>query len=145
MKYKVGCLLAALESGEVDYIVHGVNCSDGFGSGIAAQIAESFPQTKEQYHSKYEFEGWKLGEIQETVDLIINLASQNKYGKFGNKYCSYDAIEKGLNEVNSQFAGLKIGLPKIGAGLGGGNWNIIEKIIEETLTNVDYTIYTLEE
>jgi len=31
-----------------------------------------------------------------------------------------------------EYKGMKIGLPLIGAGLAGGDWNVIEKIIERT-------------
>ena len=37
----------------------------------------------------------------------------------------------------------KIGMPKIGAGLGGGDWNIIKEIIEEELNGIDVTIVSL--
>jgi len=40
---------------------------------------------------------------------------------------------------------MKVGLPKIGAGLGGGDWSIISKIIEEELGEFDVTIYVLDE
>jgi O-acetyl-ADP-ribose deacetylase (regulator of RNase III) len=39
---------------------------------------------------------------------------------------------------------MRIGLPKIGAGLARGNWNKIEKIIENTLIDMkSVTIYYL--
>ncbi|GAG05126.1 unnamed protein product, partial [marine sediment metagenome] len=120
---------------------HGVNCMDGFGSGIARQIAKEYPNSKEVYHENSPF---SLGKVIGTPDGIIHCATQQFYGKSGKKYCSYDAIEDCMKYVNKIYKGKKIGLPKIGAGLGGGNWNIIAKIIEETLTDVEYTVYVLE-
>ncbi len=35
--------------------------------------------------------------------------------------------------IKEKFTGKFIGMPKLGAGLAGGDWNIIEKIIEEEL------------
>ena len=40
-------------------------------------------------------------------------------------------------------AGKRIGLPQIGAGLGGGDWNIISKIIDEELQGENWTIVKL--
>jgi O-acetyl-ADP-ribose deacetylase (regulator of RNase III) len=38
----------------------------------------------------------------------------------------------------------EIAMPRIGAGLGGGNWNVIEAIIESELTHVKPYVYTLD-
>ncbi|HBG21357.1 MAG TPA: phosphatase, partial [Desulfobulbaceae bacterium] len=38
------------------------------------------------------------------------------------------------------FAGKKIGYPKIGAGLGGGNWDRISAIIDEELAGEDHSL-----
>ena len=45
----------------------------------------------------------------------------------------YDALRSSLREMKNQFSGLLFGLPKIGAGLAGGDWDVIEAIIEEEL------------
>ena len=38
---------------------------------------------------------------------------------------------------------LRIGYPKIGAGLAGGDWTIISKIIDEELKDIDHTLVEL--
>lgn len=45
-----------------------------------------------------------------------------------------------LRKINHQFHDKRIGLPLIGAGLAGGDWNIIEKIIGKELKDMDVTI-----
>jgi O-acetyl-ADP-ribose deacetylase (regulator of RNase III) len=45
-----------------------------------------------------------------------------------------------MRKLNSEFAGKHIGMPKIGAGLAGGNWNRIETIIETELRDCKVTI-----
>ena len=42
--------------------------------------------------------------------------------------------------ISENYHGKKIGLPFIGAGLGGGNWKEIENIIKEELADQDITI-----
>lgn len=37
----------------------------------------------------------------------------------------------------------KIGLPKIGAGLGGGDWAVIEEIINNVFDGYDVTVYEI--
>ena len=38
------------------------------------------------------------------------------------------------------FSGRKIGYPKIGAGLAGGDWEVIEKIIDAELEGEDHAL-----
>jgi O-acetyl-ADP-ribose deacetylase (regulator of RNase III) len=78
---------------------------------------------------------------------IINAYTQIDYGYDDETYIDYNAIKyvfkqiKLLYDINPQV-GLKIGIPKIGAGKGGGDWAIIEKIIDDLgfsdLTCVEY-------
>jgi O-acetyl-ADP-ribose deacetylase (regulator of RNase III) len=52
----------------------------------------------------------------------------------------YDAIRPAMREVAKQFAGQRIGYPRIGAGMAGGDWDTIAKIIEEELAGQDHTL-----
>jgi hypothetical protein len=45
-----------------------------------------------------------------------------------------------MRKIKNIFNGLRIGLPKIGAGLAGGDWKLISGIIEEELNGEDVTI-----
>jgi hypothetical protein len=52
----------------------------------------------------------------------------------------YEAIRSCLRWIGRRFPESKIGLPRIGAGLAGGDWAIISGIIEEELGEHDVTI-----
>ena len=76
-----------------------------------------------------------------SVDLVIaNAITQTFYGKDGKKYVSYDALDAAFKRVAS-FAKVTestIHIPfLIGAGLGGGNANIIQRIIEENTQDLE--------
>ena len=47
-----------------------------------------------------------------------------------------------LNNQAKEF-GFTVAIPKIGAGLGGGDWKKIEKIIEEEFKDVVPNVYVL--
>lgn len=135
--------ITTVESG---VIVHGVNCQGVMGSGVALAIKKKWPQVYEQYR---EFFNWEtrqyhditrlLGQINPVIikpDLIIiNAFTQEYYGKDGKKYVSYDAIDKcfKLSIDYAYINNLPIYFPQIGAGLGGGDWRIIEQIIDSNL------------
>lgn len=143
--YKKGDLLNASE----DIIAHGCNCQGGFGSGVAGQIAKKYPLAKEGYLLKYAHEGWVLGDIQWNYQLdgktIVNCATQESYLPRGIVHASYEAIWKCMLKLK-HFAELNnksIAIPKIGAGLAGGDWNIIEQIIKRVFKDYPITVYEL--
>jgi O-acetyl-ADP-ribose deacetylase (regulator of RNase III) len=45
-----------------------------------------------------------------------------------------------MKKMNKVFEGKHIGLPKVGAGLAGGDWSIIEKIIIKELKDFKVTV-----
>lgn len=135
--------------GEEQYLAHGCNCRGSFGYGIAGQIVKVFPHAKEAYMTKFQKEGWRLGEIQEVdcgTKIIINCATQYYYGnpaKSGRSYATYDAIRlvmKNLHQLSVQ-KDILIAMPKIGSDLGGLEWNKIEEIINEIFTTRNIVVY----
>jgi O-acetyl-ADP-ribose deacetylase (regulator of RNase III) len=132
-------------------IVHGCNSHGVMGAGIALQIKERFP---EAFHA-YQKSNLKLGYISVVEvakdKMIVNAITQKSTGI--GKQVSYDAIEDCFIRIrelmnNHELFGLSLGLPlcfpMLGAGLGGGNWNIIEKIIDEIIPDsIEKHLYVL--
>lgn len=144
--YKQGDVLASDEK----RIAHGVNCSGGFGSGIAKAIAERYPSIRESYLHRFNTRGWKLGEVQligvgdGTGREFANCATQQRYGKPADgPFVSYPAIRQVIRDLASSSWSGGWAMPKIGAGLAGGNWDIIAKIIEEETPNIEVRVYVL--
>lgn len=155
LKYKVGDLIEAAKNGEVNVIAHGCNCYCTMGSGIAPLIKKAFPEayaadlkTKKGDLDKKGTLSWgQSGEV-----TIANLYSQGGY--WGRNKGVRDLDYNALYDALVLLAGLaenirgkdaRIGLPKIGAGLANGDWDIIEMMIKKTLCSAgfDVTIYTL--
>lgn len=143
--YKQGDVLASSEK----RIAHGCNCLGGFGSGFAKAVAESYPSIRESYLHRHNTRGWKLGDVQligvgdSSGREIANCATQQRYGRPDEgPYVSYPAIRQVVRSlVQSWPSGFA--MPKIGAGLAGGNWDIISKIIEEESKDIEVRVYTL--
>lgn len=155
MKEIKGDLIKLALEGSFDCIVHGCNCLSTMGAGIAPQMAKVFGA------DKFEMELWgptieKLGCIdycdfhQYTRPLVvINAYTQYSFGRNHKDGISipfdYEAFTICLRKINLVFSGKSIGLPLIGAGLAGGDWLLIRKIIENELFNLDVTIVYFEE
>ncbi|MEM9943122.1 MAG: hypothetical protein AAF939_16280, partial [Planctomycetota bacterium] len=74
---------------------------------------------------------------------IINAYTQFNHGGQGT-LIDYEALKRVLATVKDKFCGLRIGYPKIGAGLGGGDWNLIKNIIDVELAGEDHTLVEFE-
>lgn len=141
-------------------IVHGCNAQGVMGSGVAKAIREKYPKAFEDYkricgnwhHQKYpvpesEYMGFVQSVVQPDGRIICNAITQRNYGKDGNKYVSYDAIDKAmqiLGACRNVPVYQNISMPKIGAGLGGGDWGVIEAIIKHRLVGINVSVYYLE-
>jgi O-acetyl-ADP-ribose deacetylase (regulator of RNase III) len=121
-------------------IVHGCNAQQVMGSGIALQIKEQFPAAYMQYLRMPMILGQISIHLVNREKFIVNLISQNLYGRDGKRFVNYEAIAEGFERVRSYFSPIRdlpICFPAIGAGLGGGDWEIISTIIDRTIPD-DY-------
>ncbi len=108
-------------------IMHGVNCQNKMGNGVAKALFTKWPKVKSRYHA---FPNKRLGMTQpiqvEPKLWVINCFTQEMYGYDGKVYASPSAIEACILAVQT-FAKMKgiekIYSPKIGCGLGGLSWN----------------------
>jgi O-acetyl-ADP-ribose deacetylase (regulator of RNase III) len=76
----------------------------------------------------------------EGIDLVVvNAYTQFNYRGPGIKV-DYDAVRYCIKWIKENFEGKRIGLPKIGAGLAGGDWERISQIIDEEMAGEDVTL-----
>lgn len=141
-----GDLIKLAKDGEFDLIVHGCNCFCTMGAGIAKGIKAAFPAAYEVDLETARGNRAKLGTCTfAEVDLgISRLVVVNAYTQFdyrgGGQKVNYDAVRSCFRWIKQYHSGKKIGFPKIGAGLAGGDWSKIVAIIGEELTEEDTTL-----
>jgi O-acetyl-ADP-ribose deacetylase (regulator of RNase III) len=103
-------------------------CYEDFGKGIFKWVRYPDENRKWVKHSMF----------------VVNAYTQFNYGRNhadgDQKPVDYDAITLVMRKINHVFKGKRIGLPKISAGLAGGDWNIIKSIIQEELKDCNVTI-----
>jgi O-acetyl-ADP-ribose deacetylase (regulator of RNase III) len=157
LKYKIKSLIQAGLDFDVDVIAQQCNCFNTMGSGIAPLIATAFPYAKEADLATIKGDKSKLGTFSKGVHPEGTLLPDvyNLYGQYGYGGRNRGQMDTDYNALLSALEGMarniklpfltKVGLPKLGAGLGGGDWNIISKMIEDTLDSTCYsvTIYVL--
>jgi O-acetyl-ADP-ribose deacetylase (regulator of RNase III) len=133
-------------------IVHVCNDIGGWGKGFVVAISSKWSAPEKQYRDWYKSkEKFTLGEVQfvqvEKNLWVANIIGQRNINKDenGNPPVRYEAIESALIKV-SVFAKEKntsVHMPRIGCGLAGGIWELMEPIILRTLSekNIEVTVY----
>ena len=143
MKTISGDLIQLAENGQFDLIAHGCNCFCTMGAGIVKEVV---PAAFEADEATQRGDRSKLGtcSFAEIVLggsslIVVNAYTQFDWRGRGPKV-DYAAVRSCMGWIKKHYPGKKIGLPKIGAGLAGGDWPTIVAIIEEELAGEDVTL-----
>lgn len=147
MKEVYGNLITMALDGNFDIIIQGCNCFNTFGRGLAKEIKERLPKAYAVDYKTKKGDINKLGnyssciiDTEEGDDfMVINCYTQYMYSNT-EPQIDYEALTLCLRKINFEFKGHIIGVPLIGAGLAGGDWNRIKTIIETELKDMDVTI-----
>lgn len=165
IEYVIGDVTEPIEDHAVNLILHCCNDLGIAESGVVVSIANAFPGWKKDYQewaygkfiNDYPFAG---GSIQMynagTGTVVVNIIGQRGicYDTAGNPPVRYDWIETGFNHVlnhlkiaDKRYSDLLlpilpyvINMPRIGCGLAGGNWEIIEELIKEIFIKNGYRV-----
>ena len=147
-KEYTGNLLKDFQEDKIKTIVHGCNCYGVMGAGIARQIAMMYPialDVDRKINAKGEMaeplgNPNRLGTYSE-VELSNGQKILNCYTQFepGRNF-EYRALIEVLIQINQNFAGEVVGFPRIGCGIGGGNWEVVKKLIQEHTPDVKIII-----
>jgi len=137
-------------------IAHCCNDAGAWGAGFVLAISGRWPQPEKEYRE------WKkrqrgplpLGDVQ-FVDVggqitVANIIGQKSTGYMnGQPPIRYLSLCTGLSSVGDRAlqAGASVHMPRIGCGLAGGNWDIVQRIIMDTLSHrgVPVFVYDLKE
>ena len=145
MKERNGDLIRMFSGGEFDLIVHGCNCFHTMGAGIAGTIAKQFP-----YAAKVDRECTAYGDITKLSNSSIAHVGEGR--NIVNMYTQYlpgkdlymNALVLGFQKLSKQIHTTeRIGIPAIGCGIAGGDWEELAPIIADIMRghNITYVEY----
>lgn len=135
-------------------IVHGCNASGGFGSGVAGAIRRKWPSVYNAFIQCPTGESMMGKFIPVSLDeklVVGNCYTQLHFGSDGKKYASEIAIKESLTKA-CEYAQKEeidtVSLPKIGAGLGGLNWETdvvgIINELDDKFSDITFNIYYID-
>lgn len=139
-------------SGDRMIIAHVCNDMGGFGAGFALAVARKWPQVAKDYRQLHREHGLQLGLVQmvrvHQRIVVANMVAQHGYKRSPDGVpLDYDALRKCLEGVVKAAIrnDCSIHMPRIGAGLAGGDWFRIADIIKETICDrgLRVTVYDL--
>jgi len=150
MKIIKGDLVQYALEGRFDVIIHGCNCFCTMGAGIAKLIKDSFPEVHQADFITRMGDKKKLGTYSKAgikkngfFFIVVNGYTQYDFDGPG-VLVDYNAIQKLFARIKHDFTNLRIGYPKIGAGLAKGDWEMISDIISRELKGEDHTLVTFD-
>lgn len=174
IQYLTGDATRGLAEDESGVLVHICNDIGAWGSGFVLAVSARWPEPEERYRAwsresrrrRAQFEigpgeirsgQMGLGEVQfvkvsaedEPLVVVANVVGQaGVRGSGDGPPIRYEAVRAGLDRVAEFCAkrGIGVVMPRIGAGLAGGEWSRIEAIVRETLCErgIGVRVYTLE-
>lgn len=129
-------------------ICHICNNRGAWGAGFVLALSKKWSYPEEHYRAMKNYVLGSVVVLQVEEDVYVaNMIAQHgtKPDTDGNPPIRYDALREALSKVNKIAVEMNatVHMPKIGAGLAGGDWNTIEGIILATLM-VDTTVYLFD-
>jgi O-acetyl-ADP-ribose deacetylase (regulator of RNase III) len=134
-----GDLLALAEAGKFNVIVHGCNCFNTMGAGIARAIRLHYPEAYAADMKTKSGDKNKLGMYTHAKTVygftVVNAYTQYNISPDGSDVFDYNAFEKVLTDlfidIETNNVPVDIGFPYIGCGLAGGDEERIVAMIED--------------
>jgi O-acetyl-ADP-ribose deacetylase (regulator of RNase III) len=161
-------------AGPEQIILHGCNAQGRMGRGAAKAVKKQMPWAYEAYKREYDALGLPLGHVVWAYEdglgrdvfakdwkgrVVGNLITQEQWKSElapfpDGRNVDYDAVRKCFQTVDQYVVNChygtvhempRIGMVKIGSKLAGGDWSIVEQIIEEESKHFIPVVYYLED
>ncbi|NSL90787.1 macro domain-containing protein [Chitinophaga sp. Mgbs1] len=126
---------------------HGCNCAGAMGKGIAVDFKLKFPDMYQEYKKRCRNGSFTLGSVyfyQSGPYSVFNIGTQKTW----QTKAEMVAIETGLTtmlNIAAEHNIHKIGLPRIGAGLGRLSWEEVKETIIRLAENSPIELIVFEE
>ena len=147
IKYITGNILDS----EAEALINTVNTDGIMGKGIALQFKKAYPSNFKLYQQACKDKTIDIGKLFITKDS--NITSGTKYivnfptKQSWRKPSEYSFIEDGLDNLIDVLLVnhiKSVAIPPLGAGNGGLEWEVVKKIIESKLSNLNVNIFVYE-
>jgi len=165
IRYVIGDATQFEGSGQ-RFICHVVNDVGAWGAGFTGALSKRWPEPEQVYRERFAMGTVRLGYIQfvsVTREIcVVNMVAQQGIGRrppmtgaraYHRTYppIRYDALEVCLTSVRTlaMASHASVHMPRIGCGLGGGQWDVVEPLVRNMAAgsepSIAVTVYDLPE
>lgn len=130
-------------------LAHGCNCRGVMGAGIAVQFAARWPAMEREYARQCEEGKFRPGDVMtwhaspRNGTWVFNLATQDNPGPCASLEAIAASVTKMLGIARLLHV-YRVGLPRIGCGIGGLKWGDVKDVLERCATGqVRLAVFTL--
>lgn len=147
IQYVVGDATRPPEALKPAVIVHVCNDQGRWGKGFVLAVSKRWSAPRQAYLRAFREGEARLGTVQfvkvEENLWVANMVAQKGLGR-GAQRIQYEHLETCLLEVARWIADrpMTVHMPRIGCGLGGGTWGMIEPFVDGLLASPTY-VYDL--
>lgn len=139
------------------YIIHVCNCVGGWGRGFVVAVSKRWKEPENAYRTWFRakqhdewgtFELEKIQIVRVEPDIcVVNMIAQEGYGYYDKTIppIRYPALAQCLATVAEHVTNenASIHAPRIGCGLAGGTWDVVEPMLRDAFGDVAVNIYDL--
>jgi len=128
-------------------LAHGCNCTGSMGRGIAVEFRTRWPEMYDAYRVECNEGRFRPGRVfvwEAPGKTIFNLGTQPVPGPSARPEYIEAAVREAVRAAETKAISV-IGLPRIGAGLGGLSWDTVRHVLESVAnkTHVLLAVYEL--
>lgn len=131
-------------------ICHIVNDVGAWGAGFVLALSRRWKKPEDEYHGLSDCGALRLGAVQ-FIEVEPGLSVANMVAQHGTSHQNgppirYAALSKAFEAVAYRAAmiGASCHMPRLGCGLAGGKWEVVEAIIEEHVSRVGIAAYVYD-
>jgi hypothetical protein len=132
----------------VRIIAHCCNDLGLWGSGFVLAVSDKWKEPEEAYLglSQYKLGYTQFVQVEEDPETwVANIIGQHKVGRWhGLPPIRYEALRRGFEQAvtfSANRQGVSLHLPRIGSARAGGDWSLIEGILEQTVIHAGIPTY----
>ena len=131
----------------LEALAHGCNCTGAMGKGIALEFRSRFPVMYQEYRRRCRDGAFQLGDVftwDQASPIVFNLGTQRSWRTNAELPAIRCAVARMVLEAE-KYGISTVGLPRIGAGLGGLRWNDVRRVLDEVGSGTDVRLVVFEE
>jgi len=126
-------------------IAHCCNDLGVWGAGFVLALSRKWPGPEAAYKRMECVPGRVSAvEVAPGVTVANIIGQEGCWWEEGTPPIRYSWIRDGFETIRLSYPGHSIHMPRIGCGLAGGEWSVMERVIEETLCAHDVAVYVYD-